>query len=78
MKGEVAVKIFIDACKKAQKNKRHPCPLYRADENAVCYAACNASVPKFLVWLMGNELYAEDAKASQLFTKHKTIPRGKR
>jgi hypothetical protein len=74
MKSEMPVKIFIDACGKAQRSpKRYRCPLHKPFMYCV-----PCPVPKFIAWLMSDELYAEDANPLQLFSKHKTIPRGKR
>lgn len=55
MKAEMPVKIVVDACKKARANPRDskcPCPLYPRSQ--CCQEECN--VPKFMAWLMGNEV----------------------
>lgn len=73
MKGEIAVKIIIDACKKAKNDCKYKCPLYH---NSLCSWVCN--VPRFMEWLMSEELYPEDVSQVGLFAKQKTAPRGKR
>ena len=74
MKDEMAVKIFIDACRKAQHfPKRNSCPLYGCFTYCVQY--CN--IPRILAWMMSDVTYPSDVVDMGLFAKYRTIPRGK-